>query len=138
MPRPTPQPTPRGGGKPSGRGNGGNDGNDIPCGVCLRKAVDGSCTDKLCKRKHDAESIKKYKAALGQDQWELKRKWWKARAISRDPAPAAAPTRRANATDDKGEADTDSDAKASKSGGRCKLFGDGGTWRQGSSHFTFT
>ena len=44
--------------------------------VCLGKAIDGHCTDKLCWRKHNAESIEQFKAALGTKRWEKQRQWW--------------------------------------------------------------
>ena len=48
---------------------GGSDGDSgevkIERDVCLDEAIDGHCTDERCWRKHDAESIEQYKAALG-------------------------------------------------------------------------
>ena len=49
--------------------------------MCLSKAINRSCSDKLCWRKHDAESIEEYKAALGTNCWEMKKQWWKARQM---------------------------------------------------------
>ena len=51
-------------------------GGEVPRDVCLGEAIDGHCTDKLCWRKHDAESIEQYKAALGAKRWEKQKQWW--------------------------------------------------------------
>ena len=50
---------------------------EVPRDVCLSEAIDGHCRDKRCWRKHDCESIKQYKAALGTKHWESEKQWWK-------------------------------------------------------------
>jgi hypothetical protein len=106
--------------------------------VCLDVAIDGHCTDKQCWRKHDAESIEQYKAALGMKRWEKKKQWWKRiRAGQKPSTPKADDTDEAKVDTDKTEIDKGSERKGAKKGGMYMLYGDSARG-QGGSHLTLT
>ena len=91
--------------------------------VCLDEAIDGHCTHKLCWRKHDAESIKQFKAALGTKRWEKQKQWWnrwKTQQICgrrRPSTPTADDTDEAEVDTDKAEINKGSEHKGAKKGG---------------------
>ena len=98
--------------------------------MCLDEAIDGHCTDKLCWCKHDAESIKQFKAALGTKRWEKQKQWWnwwKTRQIRggrRPSTPTADDTDEAEVDTDKAEINTGSEHTGAKKGGVYMLYGD--------------
>lgn len=49
--------------------------------VCLGKAINRLCSDKLCWQKHNAKSIEQCKATLGTNRREMKKRCWKARQM---------------------------------------------------------
>ena len=93
--------------------------------ICLNAAIYGQCTDKQCWHKHDAESIKEYKAALGTKCWEKNMQWWKRICTRQKPStPKADDTDEAEADTDETEIDKGSKHKGAKKGSMCMLYGD--------------
>ena len=108
--------------------------------MCLDEAIDGHCTDKLCWRKHDAESIEQCKAALGAKRWERKKQWWrKIRGGQKPSTPTTDDTDEAGVDTDKAEIDKGSERKGARKGGMYMLYGSShGARGQGGSHLTLT
>ena len=99
--------------------------------VCLDAAIYGQCTDEQCWRKHDAESIEQFKAALGTKRWEKKKQWWKRIRAEQKPS-----TPKADDTDE-AEISKGSEHKGAKKGNMYMLYGDSARG-QGGSHLTLT
>ena len=100
-------------------------GGNVQRDVCLDAAIYGQCTDEQCWRKHDAESIEHFKAALGTKRWEKKKQWWKRiRAGQKPSTPTTNDTDKAEVDMDKAEIDKGSERKGAKKGGVYMLYGD--------------
>ena len=94
----------------------------------------------VCWRKHDAESIKQYKAALGAKRWEKQKQWWnrrKTRGGRRPSTPTADDTDEAEVGTDKAKINKGSEHKGAKEGGVYMLYG-GSARGQGEAHLTLT
>ena len=97
--------------------------------MCLSKAINRSCSDKLFWQKHDTKLTEQYKAVLGTNCWEMKKWWWKMRQMhgrQRLSTLTADDTDEAEIDMDKAEIDTHLVHKGVKKGGTCMMYSNGG------------
>ena len=127
VPRPIGQPKGKGGGRGGGKGGGGVIQSGKPC-FC--KAFEGQCGEPKCPHAHDKKAMDEFKAKMGANFEDKRKRWLGAGGIGREAGPPSAPKQRAHATI-KGEADKDT------KGTKYNLFGDGAKKGKGGSHITY-